>query len=411
VANAEQLGHPGLISQALAVRVMLGFLRGDGVDEAGMQRALERQDPTLFAPIALRPTLINALLLDWTGQLEHAYSEMHAVQRRCTEVGEEGELVLIAFYVGLNTMWRGDFAQANLVAEDAMERARQLGGHFPLFAALILRAWTSAFAGREDDARQAIADALAASERAGSHRLAEWVTTCLGFLEVSLGNFQAALDALQPLLRMHRAMPDSTEIVAASFMPDAVEALIELGRVDEAEPIADALERNGQRLGRAWMLAVGARCRAMVLAARGEVSMAIAAVHNALVEHDRLAMPFERARTQLLLGRLARRQRNSDAAVAALRAALTAFERLDSPLWAQRARSELTRIDAAAQTPGGLTAAEQRVAELAASGMTNRDVATTLFISPKTVEATLARVYRKFGIRSRAELGRRMAGR
>jgi DNA-binding CsgD family transcriptional regulator len=411
VAHAEQLGHPGLISQALAVRVMLGFLRGDGVDDASMQRALELEDPTLFAPIAIRPTLINALLLDWTGQLERAYSEMRAVQRRCSDVGEEGELVLIAFYVGLNTIWRGDFAQANLVAEDAMERARQLGGHFPLFAALILRAWLAAFAGREDDARQAIADALAASERSGSHRLAEWVTTGLGFLEVSLGNFQAALDALQPLLRMHRAMPDSTEIVAASFMPDAVEALIELGRVDEAEPLADALERNGQRLGRAWMLAVGARCRAMVLAARGDVSSAIAAAHNALVEHDRLAMPFERARTQLLLGRLARRQRNKDAAAAPLRAALNAFERLDTPLWAQRARSELTRNDAAAQAPGELTAAEQRVAELAASGMTNRDVATALFISPKTVEATLARVYRKLGIRSRAELGRRMAGR
>jgi DNA-binding NarL/FixJ family response regulator len=96
---------------------------------------------------------------------------------------------------------------------------------------------------------------------------------------------------------------------------------------------------------------------------------------------------------------------------AALRAWLAAFERLDTPLWAQRARSELTRIDAAEQTPGTLTAAEQRVAELAASGMTNRDVAAALFISPKTVEATLARVYRKLGIRSRAELGRRMAGR
>jgi DNA-binding CsgD family transcriptional regulator len=408
VANAEQLGNPGLISQALGVGVMLGFLRGDGVDTGGMQRALELEDPTLFAPIALRPTMLNALLLDWTGQLERAYAEMRAIQRRCTEVGEEGELVLIAFYVGLNTMWRGDFADANLVAEDAMERARQLGGHFPMFAALILRAWLAAFAGREDDARQAIADALAASERSGSRRLAEWVTTGLGFLEVSLGNWDAALAALQPLLSTHRAMPDSTEIVAASFLPDAVEALIELGRVDEAEPLADALERNGQRLGRAWMLAVGARCRAMVLAGRGDITIAIAAVHNALVEHDRLPMPFERARTQLLLGQLALRQRNKDAAVAALRGALTVFEELDTPLWAQRARSELTRIDAAPKTPGVLTAAEQRVAELAATGMTNRDVATTLFISPKTVEATLARVYRKLGIRSRAELGQRM---
>jgi ATP/maltotriose-dependent transcriptional regulator MalT len=289
-----------------------------------------------------------------------------------------------------------------------MERARQLGGHFPLFAAMILRAWLAAFAGREDEARHAIADALEAGERSGSRRLAEWVTTGLGFLEISLGNWDAALDALQPLLLMHRAMPDSTEIVAASFLPDAVEALTELGRVDEAERLADTLERNGRRLDRAWMLAVGARCRAMVLAARGEMDMALAAVQHAMREHDRLPMPFERARTQLLLGRLAHRQHDTDAAVVALRGALAVFEELDTPLWAARARTELTRVDVTSQTPGGLTAAEQRVAELAASGMTNRDVAGALFISPKTVEATLARVYGKLGIRSRAELGRRM---
>jgi DNA-binding CsgD family transcriptional regulator len=408
VVAADRLGNPGLISQARAVRVILGFLRGDGVDEASMQLALELDDPTLSAPIALRPTMINALLLDWTGQLERAYSEMRAIQRRCTEMGEEGELVLIAFYVGLNTIWRGDFAGAHLVAEDAMERARQLGGDFPLFTALVLRAWLAAFAGSEEVARQAIAEALAASERSGSRRLAEWVTTGLGFLEVSLGNWEAALAALQPLLAMHRAMPDSTEIVAASFIPDAVQALVELARVDEAEQLADALERNGQRLGRAWMLAVGARCRAMVLAARGDLTTAIAAAQRSLTEHDRLPMPFERARTQLLLGQLARRQRNKDAAIAALRGALTVFDELDTPLWADRARAELARVDVALRTSGELTAAEQRVAELAASGMTNRDVAGALFISPKTVEATLARAYRKLGIRSRAELGRSM---
>jgi DNA-binding CsgD family transcriptional regulator len=408
VANAEQLGNPGLISQALGVRAMLGFLRGDGVDEASMQRALDLEDPTLFAPIALRPSLLHALLLDWTGQHERAYSEMRAIQRRCTEAGEEGELVLIAFYVGLNTIWCGDFAEANLVADDAMERARQLGGHFPLFAALILRAWLAAFAGREDEARHAVADALAASERSGSRRLAEWVTTGLGFLEISLGNWAAALDALQPLLLMHRAMPDSTEIVAASFLPDAVEALTELGRADEAERLASTLERNGRRLDRAWMLAVGARCRAMVLAARGRMDMAVVAAQEAMREHDRLPMPFERARTQLLLGRLALRRHDKDAARAALRSALAVFEELDIPLWAARARTELTRLDVTSQSSQGLTAAEQRVAELAASGMTNRDVAGALFISPKTVEATLARVYRKLGIRSRAELGRRM---
>src|SRR3569833_2801651 len=158
--------------------------------------------------MAIRATLINALLLDWTGELERGYREMRAIQRRCLEEGEEGDLILVVFYIGLNSMWRGDFAEANLIAEDAMERALQLRGDVPLFAALILRAWLDIFEGHEAEARQAIADALAVSERSGSRRLAEWVITGLGFLEISLGNWHAALSALQPLLVMHHAVPD-----------------------------------------------------------------------------------------------------------------------------------------------------------------------------------------------------------
>jgi DNA-binding NarL/FixJ family response regulator len=127
-----------------------------------------------------------------------------------------------------------------------------------------------------------------------------------------------------------------------------------------------------------------------------------------MVEHERLPMPFERARTQLLLGQLQRRQRCRDAATKTLRAALDAFERMATPLWADRARGELARADVGSGGAGGLTVAEQRVAELAASGMTNHDVAATLFISPKTVESNLVRIYRKLGIHSRAELGRLM---
>ena len=407
VADAERLGQSDLLSQALGVRVMLGFLHGDGVDEVSLRRALELEDPAKRTPMAIRPTLLNALLLDWTGQQERAYWEMRAIQRRCFEEGEEGDLILVVFYIGLNTMWRGDFAEANLVAEDAMERALQLGGDVPLFAALILRTWLEIFAGHEPQARQAVAGALAASERSSSRRLAEWVITGLGFLEISLGNWDAALSALQPLLAMHQAVPESTEIVAASFIPDAVEAYVELGRVDDAEPLADALQRNGRRLDRAWMLAVGARCRALVQSARGDVEAAMQSAQRAMAEHDRLAMPFERARTQLVLGQLQHRLRNKEA-TATLREALMVFEQLDTPLWADRARAELARADRRPHAPDALTAAERRVAELAASGMTNRGVAGLLFISPKTVEATLARIYRKLGIRSRAELGRRM---
>jgi DNA-binding NarL/FixJ family response regulator len=117
-------------------------------------------------------------------------------------------------------------------------------------------------------------------------------------------------------------------------------------------------------------------------------------------------MPFERARTQLLLGQLLRRRRQKETAAAALRDALGAFEAVGTPLWADRARAELERVKVAPTHDLTLTPSERRVAELAASGMTNRDVAAALFISPKTVDANLARIYRKLSINSRAELGR-----
>ena len=129
-----------------------------------------------------------------------------------------------------------------------------------------------------------------------------------------------------------------------------------------------------------------------------------------MAEHERLPMPFERARTQLMLGQLQRRHGHRDAATTTLREALAAFEHHGYPAVGRSGQRRIgphRRWSAAA--PVALTVSEQRVAELAASGMTNRDVAAALFISPKTVEANLARIYRKLGIHSRAELGRLMA--
>ncbi|MDT5198107.1 MAG: hypothetical protein QOH20_4861, partial [Mycobacterium sp.] len=196
-------------------------------------------------------------------------------------------------------------------------------------------------------------------------------------------------------------------------VPDIVEAMIQLGRLAEAEPLIDTLERNGCRLDRAWMLAVGARCRSMLLAAQGELDAAEDAVQRAMVEHKRLCMPFERARTQLLLGQLQRRQRQKGSATASLGEALRTFEGLQTTLWADRVRAELvrTKVGAGGRTAQQLTPSEQRVAELAASGMTNREIATALFISPKTVDVNLYRVYRKLDIQSRSQLARRLVHR
>jgi DNA-binding CsgD family transcriptional regulator len=406
--EAERLGQPHLLSQALSMRVFLGMVLGDGLDEPSLRRALELEDRNAYSYVFLRPSFLHVLILGWTDRFDDALHEMVAIRARCLERGEETEVIVTAFSYVIGQVWRGAFADAALVAEDAMERAQQAGGVVNLMTALIPRAELAAYAGRVDEARRDAAEALEACQRGGAMFMAGWQLTILGFLEVSLGNYQAALTTLEPLIRMLQAAPGATENFVAAFVPDAVEAFVAMGRLDDAEPLIAALERNGRRLDRAWMLAIGGRCRAMVLAARGDLDGANVAAQQAMTEHDRIPMPFERARTQLLLGQLQRRGRQKDAASVALQEALLAFEKLGTPLWAERARAELGRVDIGPRRTAGLTPSEQRVAELAASGMTNRDVAAALFISPKTVEANLSRVYHKLGIRSRAELGQRV---
>ena len=410
VTDATVLGYPPLLSQALATRAALGFMRGDGLDEPSLRRALELEDhDNTDTTLAYRPSFLHAQLAAWTGQLERARDEMTAIRRRCMEHGQENDLMFVALYSVLLAIWRGDFVEATLIAEDTMERASPLGGGFPIFVAQMTRAAVATYAGRVEDARRGADEALAASHRVGASTMAMLPIATMGFLEVSLGDYPAALATLEPLLPALDAAPDGTEINVAPFLPDAIEALIGVGRLTEAEPRIERLQRNGARLDRPWMLATGARCRAMLLAARGELGAARLVAQQAMAAHERLPMPFERARTRLLVGQLKRRLRQKNAAATTLREALATFEELGTPLWAQRASTELARIHSTAATSGVLTPSERRVAELAASGMTNRDVAAALFITPKTVEANLARIYRKLGIRSRAELGRHMS--
>jgi ATP/maltotriose-dependent transcriptional regulator MalT len=408
VVLAEELDCPMLTSQALAMWVTVSCMCGQGVDEHSLQRALELEDFETDAPNPLRASSTSALVLAWTGRLDEARTQMHDVRRRCIERGAESLMMFVSLHSASIEIWRGSFTDAAQIAEDAMERAEQLGGDQVLVIAQTVCAAVAAYTGREREARAAARAALDAAQRCAAPSLTERPTAILGFLELSLGNYAEALATLDPLISGFDSIP-GTEIVIASFLPDAIEAMVGLGRLDDAEPLIDALEHNGQWLDRPWMLAVGARCRSMWLAAHGDVSAADRVARQALCEHERLPMPFERARTQLLLGQLLRRQRRKDLAAAALHEALHAFAEMGTPLWAERARAELARIRVSPSDDFGLTPSEQRVAELAASGMTNRDVAATLFISPKTVEANLARIYRKLDIHSRAELGQRIS--
>jgi DNA-binding NarL/FixJ family response regulator len=288
-----------------------------------------------------------------------------------------------------------------------MERAEMLGGDHMAITAYTARAVVGAYTGREREARADARAAINLANRCGSTRLADLPLMALGFLEVSLGNYSDALSHLQPLIARLETLPN-TEIVTAAFIPDAVEAMIATDRVSEVEPLIAALEHDGRRLDRTWMLAAGKRCRSMWLAAQGDVEAATSMAQQAMAVHARLPMPFESARTQLLLGQLQRRGRLGEAATASLSAASSAFESMGTPLWLKRTQDELVSARVNRSGDQRLTPSQRRIAELAASGMTNRDVAAALFISLKTVEAGLTSVYRKLGITSRTDLGNRM---
>jgi DNA-binding NarL/FixJ family response regulator len=119
-------------------------------------------------------------------------------------------------------------------------------------------------------------------------------------------------------------------------------------------------------------------------------------------------MPFDRGRTLLALGEVQRRAKQKRAARVSLEAALATFEELGAKLWAEKARAELARISGRAPA-GGLTPTEQRIAELVAEGGSNKEVAAALFVTVKTVERNLTRIYEKLGVRSRTELASRYA--
>lgn len=408
VKLAEELGVPGVTSAALAWSVHVGFQCGRGLDEEALARALKLYDSAFDVPIIFRAPFVHALAMSWTGRLDQAHEELTALRSVCVERGAESDMMAVAGFLAINHLWRGQLAEAEAEAAEAVERAEQLGGDDVLIIPMTVRGAMAAYAGRVEDARADARWVLGAIKNRQASHIADWPGMTLCFLEESLGNHREALDALDTSF-LERGQAPATELMYSWHLPDVIEAMIGVGRLDDAEFLTGAIEQNGLEHDRRWMKAVGSRCRAMLLAARADVGAAEQEAHRAMAEHDLLPMPFERARTQLLLGQLQRRLRQKHTAATNLTEALTAFERLGTPLWAHRAKAELARaVVAPSDGLSQLTPSEQRVAEMAASGATNKDIAAAMFISAKTVEHNLTKIYRKLGISSRAELGRRM---
>ncbi|WP_427384299.1 AAA family ATPase [Janibacter sp. G56] len=194
------------------------------------------------------------------------------------------------------------------------------------------------------------------------------------------------------------------------IVTDHAEAALALGHVAEAEAIhAEGLER-ANRMGRDSVAAGLERVRVCLLAATGHVEEATEAVPAMLAGYaspDR--QPLERGRAHLVAGRVLRRAHAKARARDEVEKATSIFEAIGCPPWEEQARGELDRIGLHHHTGDELTETERRVADLATMGLRNRDIAASAYLSIKTVEANLGRVYRKLGIRGRAELGLALA--
>ena len=373
---------------------------------ATFQAAQELRDVPAKQDLIALPSYAWDIHLCWTDGHEDAAMRLRQSYEDADASGDEWSAPMLLSNLAVAEYLQGRWQEAAQIAEEGFEAALQTGQRGYQAFSLSVRALVRASFGLETEARADAEDALAlAGERAmGSARIhALWA---LGLLELSLGRPEETARLLAPE-RERLLAAGVGEPGTIRFVPDEIEALVALGRLDEAEELLGWLEERGRALDRASALAAAARCRGLLAAAGGDADTAIAAFEDALHEHDRVVMPFERARTLVALGSTARRAKRKRAARKALEEALAIFDELGAALWAERARVELGQIGGRAPSRGELTPTEKRVAALVAEGRTNKEVAAELFVAERTVEYHLSHIYAKLGVRSRTELARR----
>jgi DNA-binding CsgD family transcriptional regulator len=341
-----------------------------------------------------------------TDDLETALARLTAYIQHRADRGAENPFWFV--HAALINSWLGDWSSAREWADRAIEAyAREGADLWPAFALRGL-ALVDALEGRVDEARELSTRGLELAVQGGDIVVAILHRSILGFVALSVQDLEEADRQLRVAEGLDRELGVEHPL-RSRIAGDLVEAALGVGDLVRAERAVDRIERAGQAAPTPWTLAVGARCRGLLEAARGDLDASAAALERSLDEHERLPMPFERARTLLAKGRVHHRRKEKRLAGDAFAEALRVFEELGSPLWAEQARTEFARAGLRRREPDELNETELQVAELAAQGLSNQEIAQRAFLSVKTVEANLTRVYRKLGIRSRAGLARRLS--
>ncbi|MEU9455060.1 AAA family ATPase [Streptomyces sp. NPDC048277] len=298
-------------------------------------------------------------------------------------------------------IWDGRFAAAESCYSESDDYMTATGFRASGdFNKALLYAWT----GQEAELRAAVATMNALAENLGAGLTYPWIGQALSVFEIGRGRYREALDALLAVFTDHPLVLGDVNLAgmveAGLRAGDRKAAAIAMERMEERAPVA----------GTPWALGLLARCRALMTDDDGAEQL----YQESVAQLEKVPVAVELAWSRLLFGEwLRRRRRRADARVQ-LRAAYESFASWGAAPFAERARVELLATGETARkrtvdTQFDLTPQERHVATLAASGLTNPDIATQLFVTTSTIEFHLSRVFRKLGITSRKQIGNRLS--
>jgi DNA-binding CsgD family transcriptional regulator len=394
--------------RALMAYAQAEFYAGNELSGDVVQRGLELERLAPPPTVAERMSASLGAWLKYQGDFDGARLWLDATLTASRIEGDDSSLPYALSHLPQLELWAGNWARAESLSREHLEVAAQMAQASQLRQAWYNLSIVQAHLGLADEARATASELLAEADAEGDDWDASNALSVLGFVELSLGDTMLAASLLARSLELHEALGGRDPLRSHA---DYAEALLKLGQRERASEVVGILCERAALAKREPLLAIAARARGQVAADGGDLEGASTALDEALAHHERVTVPFDLARTLMVLGQVNRRRGERKAAKAALERATKIFHDLGAPLWKAQAEAESRRVPVRHGAPLELTPTEEQVAKLAAIGRTNREVAKELFISPKTVEANLTRAYRKLGIASRAELGAVMAAR
>ena len=397
-----------LRTHALQALAWVRALTGRPVDDL-CDRSRVREDPS--AHISSVPERVAAQRLIWRGELEAARSLLDSLAALTDEHGEPTSFAMVRLHVCELALRAGELDAASLILDEWAESSDYVLQFRPQYHRL--RAVLAAGRGEVEEAKRWATDAIQRS-RAVECRWDELEALRARAMAALLRGApaQAVEDLRQVWERCEREGP--LDPGAFPVAPELVEALVELGDLGAAGQVTDQLHRLATQQDHPWAKATATRCSALVaLASSQDHEAAAASLADAAEELESMGLRFDAARCQLALGRALRRAKRWRAARERLETAAEQFGALGSIGWEERARAELARVGARKRGADDrqLTPSERRVAELAAEGLPNKQIAGMLYVTVNTVEVHLSRSYAKLGVRSRSQLAKALGAR